>query len=438
MERFLRERLDGKLEQLKEDDPKREALIAQFRFDVWIQDAARRVSQIQVVTHSLKAIHPDAKGTNLYVEPASLGDRKWVGSHVLRDGFASDVVGNAAALDVYKFLKLEYDGTTLLERVLDNDPALAAALSDDEQQAHAWMQAFAGITRQRGDEASHTHAKQLYWLVGDEPGNDDAYHLLAPLHATSLTHRVFLNVNEDRFGEEAKVARKARREDKLHATGYRDYPNLAVQKLGGTKPQNISQLNSERGGNNYLFASLPPVWRSQDIRPPLHVNSLFERFGRRREVKRMLGELRHFLATDPGKTMQTRDHRDHLVAAIVDALLQFAAELQQYPEPGWSGSPECQLNEEERLWLDPGRAEHDSDFHQKWMATEWPKAVRERFARWLNHELGQRLPVGDAEYRQWTKEVDADPKWDSVADAKRHWMSRLHSELDDFQEELAL
>lgn len=38
----------------------------------------------------------------------------------------------------------------------------------------------------------------------------------------------------------------------------REYPNLAVQKFGGTKPQNISQLNSERGWQQ-LSAGLSPA-----------------------------------------------------------------------------------------------------------------------------------------------------------------------------------
>ncbi len=62
---FITERLATKLEGLAEDDPKRATLLAQYVPDVWLEDAARRAGQIQAVTHTLKAIHPDAKGTNL-------------------------------------------------------------------------------------------------------------------------------------------------------------------------------------------------------------------------------------------------------------------------------------------------------------------------------------------------------------------------------------
>ncbi|MHB8911744.1 MAG: type I-F CRISPR-associated protein Csy1, partial [Lysobacter sp.] len=195
------ERRDGKLDKLQPDDPKRVELHRQFDFSTWIEDAARRVGQIQVVTHSLKPIHPDAKGTSLYSTPLSLPALGVVGSHALGRDFAGDVVGNAAALDVYKFLKLSHGGgQTLLELMLARDADLAAALSDDPAQAETWMAAFAGLTLARGKTASHTLAKQLYWLVGDDPCDDGDYHLLAPLYASSLAHRVFATINDDRFG----------------------------------------------------------------------------------------------------------------------------------------------------------------------------------------------------------------------------------------------
>src|SRR5690625_1721430 len=112
---FLKERLQGRLDRLKEDDPKRDELIRQFQPSAWLEDAARRVRQIQMVTHSLKPLHPDARGTNLYIEPAELFQHDVLSSHSLGHNFSADVVGNAAALDVFKFLQLHVDGHSLLE-----------------------------------------------------------------------------------------------------------------------------------------------------------------------------------------------------------------------------------------------------------------------------------------------------------------------------------
>ncbi len=87
IEAFLKERFDTKAEKLAPDDPKYQALVEQFQFDTWINDAARRVGQLQVVTHSLKPIHPDAKGSNLYAPPESLNNHSFVGSHTLPADF---------------------------------------------------------------------------------------------------------------------------------------------------------------------------------------------------------------------------------------------------------------------------------------------------------------------------------------------------------------
>ncbi|WP_338034931.1 type I-F CRISPR-associated protein Csy1 [Lamprobacter modestohalophilus] len=393
---FLTERLNAKLEKLPEDDPKRAALIAQFEPAAWLKDAAHRSGQIQVVTHSLKPLHPDAKGTSLFREPTSLEALEEVGSHVLGDDFEIDVVGNAAALDVYKFLKIEYDGRTLLSLALEQDADLAAALDDNLDLAHAWMQAFAGLAQPRLPLRSHTHAKQIYWLVGPDPHDDTGYHLLAPLYPTSLVHRVYQTLQDDRFSEDAKAARAARKAQQWHERPVHEYPNLAVQKLGGTKPQNISQLNSERRGDNVLLASLPPVWQSLTIKPLLAVESLFNVFGWRREVKTLMRQLCQFLESDPANNLRTRQRRDALVDALIDELIQFSAELRTL-EPGWSTDPECALPPTQRAWLDP-----DADAEQQ-QHDDITDRLADDFSRWLNNRLRQPLPLGDPEYLYWRK-----------------------------------
>nr|WP_298250420.1 type I-F CRISPR-associated protein Csy1 [uncultured Halomonas sp.] len=396
---FIDERLVGRLEKLTAEDPKREAIAEQFAFENWVGDAARRVSQLQVVTHALKATHPDAKGSSLYVEPTSLSEVSLVGSHVLPDDFSGDVVGNAAALDVYKFLQLQHAGRSLLELALEGDAAFSAALSDNPEQAKEWAEAFASIIQPKGSEASHARAKQLYWLVDGDPTDDADFHLLAPLYATSLAHLVFRRINADRFGEAAKEARQARRNNEPSEKGYSDYPNLAVQKLGGTKPQNISQLNSERGGNNYLLASLPPKWKSQGVKPPLNTDTVFKRFGRRREVRWLAQGLVRFLKTEPPESRHTRDKVDGYVAALIDELVLFASEFQVL-EPGWSADSACRLPVEQQLWLDPWRSEEDAEFAQQREQGEWPEEIRAAFARWLNAWL-KPLGVGDNEHSEW-------------------------------------
>lgn len=412
---FLQERLNAKLEKLKADeDGKRTELIAQHQPSAWLEDAARRVQQIQAVTHSLKPIHPDARGTNLYVEPHTLPPLAELGSHALGERFVGDVVGNAAALDAYKLLKLEVNGRSLLTALLAQDADALAALHADPAQAQALRDALVSLTQPRAEgPSSHTLAKQLYWLTGSDACDDSHYTLLAPLYATSLAHAVHAQLQEARFGEANKAARQARRERKVHDGVFHDYPGLAVQNMGGTKPQNISQLNSERRGMNYLLSSLPPQWQASAVRLPVHATSVFDRlFIARPEVRRTVRALRVFLESDPDANLATRDRREELLGALVDELVSLAAELQQILPPGWSRDDErfADLHRSEQLWLDPLRAEQpdEADFAREWLQMDWPAAVGQRFANWLNAQLRGKLPVGDAEARAWQKELLTD------------------------------
>ena len=427
---FLQERLQAKLDKLKPDDPQRDEVIASFAHDVWLASAAKRVEQIQAVTHSLKPIHPDARGTNLYVEPRTLLPLAELGSHALGERFVGDVVGNAAALDVYKMLKLEVNGRSLLTALLAHDADALDALHTDPAQAQALRDAFVSLTQPRAEgPSSHTLAKQLYWLTGTDACDDSHYTLLAPLYATSLAHAVHAQVQEDRFGEANKAARQARRERKMHDGVFHDYPGLAVQNMGGTKPQNISQLNSERRGMNYLLSSLPPQWQASAVRLPVHAASVFDRlFIARPEVRRTVRALRVFLESDPEPNLAARERREELLDALVDEVVSLAAELQQILPPGWSRDDERfkELGYEETLWLDPLRAEipEEAQFAHDWQYMDWPAAIGKAFGLWLNAQLRGKLPVGDTEAREWKKVLLTDE------DGFKQQLRELRNKLD--------
>jgi CRISPR-associated protein Csy1 len=176
----------------------------------------------------------------------------------------------------------------------------------------------------------------------------------------------------------------------------REYPNLAIQKLGGTKPQNISQLNSERRGDNCLLASLPPVWQSLTVKPLFGVDSMFKVFGWRRQVRTLAADLRHFLEADPDPNLETRTRRDEVVANLLDELMQFSAEVHTL-DPGWSADVQCDLSPAHIAWLDPqGTDVAIADVIDR---------IAGDFANWLNAQLRDPLPTGDAEYLHWRKQA---------------------------------
>lgn len=394
VETFIQERLQLKLDKLgdsDEDAAKREQLRGEHQRETWLADAARRVAQIQLASHTLKPIHPDARGTSVYLNPPFCTDAALVGTHVLGADRADDVVGNAAALDVFKFLKLQAQDKTLLARFLEKDAALVQAMSDDTAQAQNWAEAFAGIVENKTAAASHTLGKQLYF-----PLPDGSYHLLAPLFPTALVHSLHTTLQEDRFSDAAKEARAARKAGTDHPHGYREYPNMVVQNFGGSKPQNISQLNSERGGANHLLPSVPPIWQNQGTQPPLRHASVFDKGGsvaRDKNLRFWTKTLRKYLLKELDRNnVHIRDKRAAMVEEIIFAVLDLAALIQCLPG-GWSQASACRLGAAEKCWLDAESAPTNDD---------WQTEVAERFGLWLNAAIStDDTLMGDDESRAW-------------------------------------
>lgn len=427
---FIEARREAKLKG-KEDDAE---TASKYEYATWLADAARRVGQIQAVTHVLKATHPDARGSSLHVAPSGLPRHTEIGSHLLGEGYAEDVVGNAAALDVFKLLKLEVDGRRLLDWMQAGDTDLQAALSNDVEQAQGWMKAFASLVREETQPSSHLMAKQLYWLAGEDPQDDGHYHLLQPMFSSSLAHAVHADIQDARFGEASKETRQARRDNKAANAIYRDYRDLVARKLGGTKPQNISQLNSERGGVNYLLASLPPpAWKPSAAMNLLRLDSVFNerhgelnRFGGLRELLRTLTA---FLKANPDPTMETRNHRETMEQAIGQELAMFGVAVRGTYTVGWTRDETCQLPLCEQLWLDPDRIElplrndpahpqsqeDDLAFNHAYEHGDWADEVATRFGLWLNGQLRKRSDklamLGEAEMRHFACQAILDVAW---------------------------
>jgi len=417
---FIETRRAAKLKG-KDDDAE---AASKYEYAAWLADAARRVGQIQAVTHVLKATHPDARGSSLHVAPGTMPQHGEIGSHLLGEDFAEDVVGNAAALDVFKFLKVDVDGRRLLDWMQAGDADLKAALSEDEATAAAWMSAFASLVRPDNEPATHPMAKQVYWLVGDDPLDDAHYHLLQPMFSSTLMHAVHADIQDARFGESNKQARQALRNKQPSDAIYRDYRNLVARKLGGTKPQNISQLNSERGGVNYLLPSLPPpAWQPAGVHL-LRQDSAFDgllRFGGMRDLVRALVS---FLEGDPDPTDETRRRRGALVQAIGQELATFGVVVRGQYKAGWTRASECHLPLCQQLWLDPDRidlpvrgdpalGEQDLAFNAAYDAGDWADAVAGDFGDWLNARLHQTglVNVSLPERTHWASQAIIDVAW---------------------------
>lgn len=361
-----------------------------YRPGNWLDDAAKRAKQISLVTHAPKYTHGDSKSSGV-IAHGEATQTGYLSTANLTEP-CIDVVGNAAALDVANLLLLEAQGERLVDWLGRGDLSPLRPFARDEAQLAEWLEGFS-LALQCGEPGSHRLAKQLYFPVGD-----GQYHLLGPLFASSLTQALHERIEPARFSEEAKAARKARRDGAAADTPVLEFPQLAVQTFGGTKPQNVSLLNSSRHGKAYLLNSQPPRWRMQE-KLPQQDGEFWRHYAW--QVRQSLRQLKQYLLSvvDMGSTLAIRQRRAELVAELVAELHQTAASLQQQA-PGWSQATE--LSEPLRHWLDPRCP--DPEVMAARERNDWQQVVGDQFATWLNRQLQhEQLQLSEVEHHVWQK-----------------------------------
>lgn len=359
----------------------------------WLDAASGRAKQINLVTHALKYSHSDAKGSSLFSLTKSEKEGYLGSGNLMAPKL--DVVGNAAALDVANLLLLQADGVRLIDLLSKGDASPLQPFAKNEEQLSAWLHGFRQALQSR-DPSSHKLAKQIYFPVAAHE-----YHLLGPLFSSALTQACYERVNNSRFSDSAKEARKARADKRPHQEVIVDYPQLAIQTFGGTKPQNISLLNSQRGGKAYLLNCQPPHWHTR-VTPPAHSNAFWGQYAR--QSRPVVNELKTFLiaVSDKDSNVKIRNRRKKLLATLVADLHQLAARYQSLAA-GWSLASD--ISTVEKYWLDPRRA--DTAFVDGRAATDWQQEIAQYFGQWLNKQLQhKKLSMKDVESNEWAGQLE--------------------------------
>lgn len=360
------------------------------KFDLanWLPDAAKRAGQLAMVSHPGKFSHPGAKTSSVIAS----AERKADG--YLRTGNVSaefDVFGNAAALDVHKFLSLTLsDGQTVLAH-LEQDSPLIRQQFNIPTSFQALRQGLLSI-KSADHEKSKTSEKikQVYFPV------DDSYHLLSLLTPSGLMFKLKERINTLRFSEAAKQARNDRRNQVYNEHGFDEIYNLTVIGFGGTKPQNISVLNNQNGGTAYLLPSLPPFLELRAMQAPktnFFLQSLYIK-----DYQDKFKALHKLFAETTPNNMSVREGRDYWILQIVEQMMEKVWAIREL-SGGWSetgGLPPVQ-----KIWLDAANAEQrDSEEAWldeiivalvSWLGIAYKKAVGEQKA----------IPIGDAESKDF-------------------------------------
>nr|WP_286418730.1 type I-F CRISPR-associated protein Csy1 [Acinetobacter sp. 226-1] len=154
------------------------------------------------------------------------------------------------------------------------------------------------------------------------PVEQGEYNTLVILYPSALVHRAYQQMSDDRFSDESKKLREARFKKLHQEKESREYPNLLVQNFGGSKPQNISQLNSDRRGSMWLLPSIPPTWQGQIVELPKGHSVFSGYLTNRKDVKPLLHKIiALYRKEDRQNNVDFRDQRDELVAQLTQPIV---------------------------------------------------------------------------------------------------------------------
>jgi len=364
----------------------------------WLDKAAKDAEKVGFVSHPAKYHHGNSKGSSF--AGMSVSFEGYLSSSTLSDP-AMDMVAESSAYQYFfGLLKTEIAGDSLLACLQRGDTGPFADMAENEQQLAAWIAGFSRALTTK-QPTSHKLAKQIYFPVGE------GYHLLSPLFASSLAQDMYTKMAALRFGEESKAARQARKNGEWHPQPLVSFPDAAVINFGGANPQNISALNSQRGGRVWLLPSAPSLWQRQE-KPPLGIKNLFGRGqleSRTHEARKQLIQL--LTRSGEVKNRQIRAARDGYIDEIIDQVFYLVADIQRLGRDRdewqcWTQKEQCELKPHQRLWLDPWRAKYDETFRQERDQDQWQEPVSTDFALWLNGHLRRAgLSVERTEQREW-------------------------------------
>ncbi|BBN83870.1 type I-F CRISPR-associated protein Csy1 [Pseudoalteromonas sp. A25] len=385
-----------------------------FSLQNWLPNAAKRAGQISISTHPCTFSHPSArKNKNGYVS-SIIAKSEASNDGFLRSGnveVVADSLGNAAALDVYKFLTLVLeDGQTLLQH-LEQDTDLAQRLfrttpMHEASDYEALKEGFLAMTAPSKDVVTSSKIKQVYFPLTAKNSDDVSYHQLSLLTASGILFALRKRLDTMRFGDEIKLAREQRKANLAHPT-HCEVSNLTTIGYGGTKPQNISVLNNQNGGKAHLLMSMPPKLQRRDIHFPR--SDFFAQVVRYRHCQTQFKALDvlYRLPSEHFNNMHTRAKRDELYQSVIDHVIEKMylireVAVQQYVATS-SGLAQAQ-----RVWLCP---EHEQ---QRLETDSWLDEICDAIVNFMFHgyekTLGNKAITLSYAERQHMKQVVHDNK----------------------------
>lgn len=377
--RFFEERkeawLKKNLKASMDEAQTREALQqceAAFSLSTWLPNAAKRAGQISMATHPCTFSHPSArKNKNGYVS-AVIANADRAADGFLRSGNVvvdTDALGNAAALDVYKFLTLEMtDGQQLLTHI-QNDSELATQLLTLKEVSYKELKAgFVAMAASGSENVTSSKIKQVYFPVAED------YHQLSILTNSGMLYQLRKRIDNLRFNDEVKVLRELKKKNEFSEQGFAEIYGLTTIGYGGTKPQNISVLNNQNGGKAHLLSSLPPQIEKRTIHFPR--SNFFSESFRSYEYKDVFQALHRIFKIDYKNNKQLRNSRDARIHEIMDKIIAKMWAIRSVSALQYN-SDTSQLTRVQKIWL------HHDFTEERENTDEWLDTLVNEVSSWF-------------------------------------------------------
>ncbi|MCW8930871.1 MAG: type I-F CRISPR-associated protein Csy1 [Gammaproteobacteria bacterium] len=340
-----------------------------FLLENWLGDASSRAKQLSLTSHPAKFVHPNAKVSSIIANSPKNNDG------LLRSGNVEvdlDIFGNAAALDVEKFLRLKLqDDKTILQHLEQQTPVIKEQFKTKKFSFSDIRKEFLLIKKSDLNQTSEK-LKQVYF-----PVNGD-YHLLSILTPSGIIYKLKHRINQLRFSNEnRRLQEEIKKSVPAPISGkFNEIFDLTSIGYGGTKPQNISTLNNQNGGISFLLSSMPPKLKKRKVQPPKY--NFFDDCLWTDLFAQDLMDF-HKVLEDRKNNKIIRDKRDEIVINTITKVKRLVDQIRDNGH--WSDS-ETYVNLElwQKIWLDEKYASIRDDDKQN---LDYQTKAQIGFANWF-------------------------------------------------------
>ena len=361
-----------------------------FSLVQWLPNAARRAGQISMATHPCTYSHPSArKNKNGYVT-SIIANSESADDGFLRSGnvvVETDALGNAAALDVYKFLTLEMsNGQSLLTHIKQDTELAENLLKVNSASYQELKDGFLAMAESTDENITSSKIKQVFFPVATD------YHQLSLLTNSGLIYQLRKRIDMMRFSDEVKELRAIKRTNEFSEKGFLELYNLTTIGYGGTKPQNISVLNNQNGGKVHLLHSLPPSIKKRSIYFPK--TNFFNESFRSHDYQDVFQALHKILKTNYNN-INIREGRDYRIQELVDRIIDKMWAVRSVAEEQYHADSSL-LKAHQKTWLchESALEREESD---KWL-DKLTKEISSWIIRTYERTMGQQaIKLGEAE-----------------------------------------